>query len=381
VSSPSYDIVVVGAGIVGAACGYYAAQEGLRVGVIQGLGTASGATGAAMGHLVALDGSDAELDLCRFSQELWRELAPQLPAMAGYRAAGTLWVADAEDGLRAIARKHDRLHQRGLPSSILDREVIPRVEPALRAGLAGALLVPEDAVLDPVPTTQFLLEETVRLGGRLFADRSATRISEGIVELARGQVVHGRHVINAAGVDAPRLSSGIPVRPRKGHLLRFEAVPAPLRHQLVEVAYDRSVHSVDGPSIAFNAHPAADGTWTIGASREWGSTDTTVRPATVELIRARASAFLPQLPNATLAKSWAGLRPAMPDHLPWIGPLPGSDSVWVATGHEGLGITCSVGTGRLIVDAIQGHRSKIPIDPYLPAPHRMNWPTPGNGAV
>jgi D-hydroxyproline dehydrogenase subunit beta len=380
VNPTTFDLAVVGSGIVGAACGYYAARAGFHVGIVQGPGPASGATGAAMGHLVALDGSDAELDLCRFSQELWRELAPQLPLSAAYRPVGTLWIAATDDHLPALARKRERLHDRGIPSELLDAGELRQAEPALREGLAGGLRVPQDAVLDPVPTAQFFLAETHRLGGQLFADHAATTISEREVHLEGGGVVVARHVINAAGIDAPQLSPGIPVRPRKGHLLRFERVPAPLRHQLVEVAYDASIHASDGTTIAFNAHPSADGTWTVGASREWGSSDATVQPATVEQIRGRATDFLPFLSGATPAKSWAGLRPAMPDHLPWIGPLPGSDTVWVANGHEGLGITCSVGTARLIVDAIQGRRSPIPLTPYLPSPMRTVWPAPGTGA-
>jgi glycine/D-amino acid oxidase-like deaminating enzyme len=333
-----------------------------------------------MGHLVALDGSEPELALCRLSQRLWREVAPDLPASAHYRAAGTIWIAVGEDDMRELSRKQARLDQHGVPATELDPEGLLRAEPSLRPGLAGGLLVPQDALIDPMGVTQFFLTETRRSGGQMFPGVAVTRVDEGSVRLDRGDSLTAKWILNATGVGAPRLSEGIPVRPRKGHLLRFENVPAPLRHQLVEAGYGSSVRAREGASVAFNAHPAADGTWTVGASREWGSGSTDVDPATVERIRQRAAGFLPGLGGAALAKSWAGLRPAMPDHLPWIGRLPDSESVWVATGHEGLGITCSIGTGRLIVDALQGRRSEIPLEPYLPRKDRVGWTADPGGS-
>jgi glycine/D-amino acid oxidase-like deaminating enzyme len=132
---------------------------------------------------------------------------------------------------------------------------------------------------------------------------------------------------------------------------------------------------VESTSVEFNAHPPPDRAWVVGTSREWGSSDIVVNSATVERIRRRALEFIPFLRDATLAKSRAGLRPAMPDHLPWIGPVTRRDQVWAATDHEGLGITCSLGTAQLAVEALLGRRPEISLTPYPARPDRAVLPS------
>ena len=78
-SKPGYDVVIVGAGIVGAACADEFVRRGQRVAVIGADVIGSGATAAGMGHIVVMDDSDAQFALTRYSQQLWQELRPQLP--------------------------------------------------------------------------------------------------------------------------------------------------------------------------------------------------------------------------------------------------------------------------------------------------------------
>jgi glycine/D-amino acid oxidase-like deaminating enzyme len=73
---------------------------------------------------------------------------------------------------------------------------------------------------------------------------------------------------------------------------------------------------------------------------------------------------MPGLAALSAIRVWTGFRPSTPDNLPWIGRVPGSDHVWVAAGHEGLGITTSLGTGRLIADLVLGREPSIPAEPY-----------------
>jgi glycine/D-amino acid oxidase-like deaminating enzyme len=81
----------------------------------------------------------------------------------------------------------------------------------------------------------------------------------------------------------------------------------------------------------------------------------------------RAAEYMPMLSKMSAAKIWTGFRPASPDNLPLIGPWPGDSTLFVATGHEGLGITTSLATGRILADQIAGKKSAIPIEPYLPS--------------
>ena len=101
-SESTYDVVVVGAGIVGAACAYFLVKEGLRVAVLERGIAGGGATAAAMGHLVAMDDSPAQLALTKLSLQLWKELEEQLPPSAEYRQPGTLWIASDDEEMAEV---------------------------------------------------------------------------------------------------------------------------------------------------------------------------------------------------------------------------------------------------------------------------------------
>jgi len=81
----------------------------------------------------------------------------------------------------------------------------------------------------------------------------------------------------------------------------------------------------------------------------------------------RAAEYMPALGRMSAVRVWTGFRAATPDKLPLIGPWPGDKSVFLATGHEGLGITTSLGTARILADQIAGARPEIAIEPYLPS--------------
>ena len=98
----SYDVAIIGAGIVGAACAHYLMKEGLRVAVLERGSVGGGATGAAMGHLVAMDDSPPQLALTKFSLQLWKELEDRLPASAEYRRPGTLWIASDDEEMAEV---------------------------------------------------------------------------------------------------------------------------------------------------------------------------------------------------------------------------------------------------------------------------------------
>jgi len=127
-----FDVVVAGAGIVGAACTLAFAQAGFRVALVERHLAGSGATGAAMGHIVVMDDSEAQFVLTRRSQQLWQALSTTLPAGAEYETPGTLWIAADEEELAEAARKHQRLIERNVPSRLLSSRELAALEPNLR---------------------------------------------------------------------------------------------------------------------------------------------------------------------------------------------------------------------------------------------------------
>src|SRR5471030_2449072 len=143
------DVIVIGAGIIGAACAEALAARGLRVTVIEQETVGSGATAAGMGHLVVMDDNAAELALSAYSLRLWKELVGDHPQRHEYSRCGTIWVAADEDELVAAALKAATLSAHGLACELLDATALYAREPQLRPGLAGGLLVRGDGLVYP----------------------------------------------------------------------------------------------------------------------------------------------------------------------------------------------------------------------------------------
>ena len=112
--------------------------------------------------------------------------------------------------------------------------------------------------------------------------------------------------------------------------------------------------------------PRVTGQILIGSSRQYGAEDSTVDRAMVRAMLERACSYMPGIGKLSAIRCWTGFRAATPDKLPLIGPCPGNDRLYLATGHEGLGITTSLATGRLVADQLTGRASAIPHEPYLP---------------
>lgn len=366
-STQNFDAVIVGAGIVGAACADEFARRGLRVAVVDRDVVGSGATAAGMGHIVVMDDSEAQFALTHYSQRLWQALRPELPADVEYEQRGTIWVAADEQEMAQVQRKHDYYARFGVPTTMVDAQALQRLEPNLREGMAGGLLVPEDAVLYPPCAARFLLERAQRLGAHLRLGASVAHVGEGRVRLSDGAAIAAGIIVNAAGVWAAELTNGIQVKKRKGHLVITDRYPGFLRHQLVELGYLKSAHTVSSDSVAFNVQPRRTGQILIGSSRQYGAEHKEVDHDILRRMLQRAQEYMPGIGPMSAVRTWTGFRAATPDKLPLIGPWPKDKTLFLATGHEGLGITTSLATARILVDTITGAKAEIPIEPYLPS--------------
>ncbi|HEV2446595.1 MAG TPA: FAD-dependent oxidoreductase, partial [Candidatus Sulfopaludibacter sp.] len=248
----------------------------------------------------------------------------------------------------------------GVRAEVLGSEDLAKAEPHLRPGLAGALLVPDDSVLYPPCAAKFLLrgievrrERAVAIGGAGITLRDGSLVAAGIT-------------VNATGAWAPELTPGIEVRKRKGHLLITDRYPGFVSHVLVELGYLKSAHSTTADSVAFNAQPRKTGQVLLGSSRQFGSETAAIEAPMLARMLRRCEEYMPGLADLIAVRTWTGFRAATPDKLPLIGPVPGDERLYLATGHEGLGITTSLATGRMVADRILGRTPAIPAEVYLP---------------
>jgi glycine/D-amino acid oxidase-like deaminating enzyme len=365
-SKNTYDVAIAGGGIVGAACAAECAAAGLSVVVVEPGPVGGGATAAGMGHIVVMDDSPAQIALTLYSRTLWIELSPELPADVEYLPCGTMWVAADEEEMAEVRRKKALLDGIAVRAEVLDSRQLAEAEPHLRPGLAGALLVNDDSVVYPPCAARFLLERAQAHGAVLRVGGRVVELTAQGIKLADGTVLAAGIIVNATGAWAPELTPGIQVRKRKGHLLITDRYPGFVRAVLIELGYLKSAHSTTADSVAFNAQPRRTGQVLIGSSRQFGAEHAGIDTHMLRRMLQRAEEYMPGLRDLIAIRTWTGFRAATPDKLPLIGPVPGNERLYLATGHEGLGITTSLATGKLVADQILGRTSAIPFAPYLP---------------
>lgn len=364
-SSKTYDVVIIGAGIVGSACAAECTREGLSVAIVEAGIIGGGATAAGMGHLVVMDDSEAQFALTRYSQQLWDEIRDELPREVEHDACGTIWIAADDDEMTEALRKAQFYSDRGVQVEILDAHLLAEAEPQLRPGLVGGLRVPGDSVIYPPCAAQFFVDQA--RGADLFLGARVEAVTADGVRLRDGTSISGGVIVNSAGSWSPELTRGLEVKKRKGHLVITDRYPNFLRHQLVELGYLKSAHSVTADSVAFNIQPRKTGQLLIGSSRQYDVDKSDVDVSILTRMLERAVEYLPQLTKLSSLRAWTGFRAATPDKLPLIGPHAEHERLYLATGHEGLGITTSLGTAKLLVAQIMNRETAIPIAPYLPA--------------
>lgn len=359
-----FDLIVVGAGIIGAQCAHLATEGGRKVAIIEPDVVGGGVTAASMGHLVTMDDDPAELALSRYSLALWERYKDI--AEAEFSRCGTLWVAATEQEMQAVPAKRERLAQAGIRTEALDAVGLRQLEPALADDLLGGMLVPDEAVIYPPRICDWLVQRAVAGGASLFLGRRVVRLRADGVELDDGSLLSGTVVV-AAGNASTTLLPELPMHQRRGHLVITDRYPGLLKHQVLELGYADSAHGNDDVSVAFNVQPRPTGQLLLGSSREHGQREGGINPAVLQRMLERTFRYVPALAPLKAIRVWTGQRPCTADGRPYIGAMPGWRGVWVATGHEGLGVATSTGTAQLLLDLLDGNTPAIDPTPYDPA--------------
>lgn len=370
-------VVVVGAGIVGAACAYYCALAGHDVTVVDRGTVSSGTTGSGEGNLLVSDkGPGPELRLAQRSLTLWRELEQVVGRDAiEMEHKGGLVVAPTERALTALRRFADLQRGAGVDCTAVEGTDLRALEPHLSADLAGGVLYPADWQVQPGLAAAELVRHARRMGAVLeqAADVLGPVIRGGRVagvETSRGAFV-ADVVVNAAGpwagVVAQRLGAPLPIAPRRGFVLVTEPLPRVVRHKVYSADYVENVAS-DGDALETSAvvEGTAGGTVLIGASRELVGFDDRLDVEVVRRLAAHAVRLFPVLGAVDLLRVYHGFRPFSPDHLPVIGHDERLPGVLHATGHEGAGIVLAPATGELVAQLVSGTTSTLRAADYSP---------------
>jgi D-hydroxyproline dehydrogenase subunit beta len=385
----SPDVVVVGAGMVGAACAYFASRAGLRVTVLDRASVAGGTTGAGEGNLLLSDRLPGpELDLAHHSLQLWRDIAKEVGHDAiELEPKGGLVVAATADGLSALRELAARQRPEGVEAHDIDADDLSGYEPNLAPDLAGGVHYPQDMQVQPMLAAARLLVASgaaVHCGSEVRAVERDAAGQVAAVVTNDGDRIATRAVVNAAGVWGGDLAAlagtHLPVAPRRGFILVTEplgsssaaarGVPPSIRHKVYGADYVSTVVSDDAAlQTSTVVESTRAGTVLIGASRERIGFGRSYSLPVLRRLAAQAVALFPFLAEVSVLRTYRGFRPYLPDHLPAIGPDPRVPGLYHACGHEGGGIGLAPATGALIAALLTGE--KPPVDPYPFRPERF----------
>jgi D-hydroxyproline dehydrogenase subunit beta len=369
-------VVVLGAGIIGAACARELALAGCAVTVVDRGGPAAGTTAHGEGNVLVSDkGPGPELELAKLSRGLWPAILDGAPDAAGveWDAKGGIVVATTAAGAEALTDFAAGQRKAGVVAQDLDAAGLAAAEPHLTRDVTKAVHYPEDAQVQPAGAATALLAAAVRAGTVLRtgcevlgAARSGRRVT-GV--RTSGGTIGGDAVVNAAGPwsgqVAARLGVPLAVRPRRGEVLVTAPMPPTVFHKVYDAGY---VGAVDSDAEELQASAVVEstraGTILLGSSRRRVGFDDRIRPDVLSVIAAKALRLFPSLAGVPVIRAYGGFRPFVDDHLPVIGADPHLDGLWHATGHEGAGIGLSAGTAAVLRDLMLGREPAIDAKPF-----------------
>jgi glycine oxidase len=367
------DVLVVGGGVIGGALAWSLAQRGLSVTVVEAGRLGRGASWAAAGVLTPDTSDDDPPALGRLAEAslaLWPNWVGEIEERTGlalqFRRDGLLNLWVDPDALHlpadlATARPHvgQQTSYQGR-SEVLTASEVRTLEPSLTGPIVGGVLTSGDAQVDNPRLAPALIRAAVDLGVRVLTETPVATVTgtagrcTGIrtvsgIEIAAGMVI----LATGAWSEALAAASGfrLPVEPWRGQMLSFDAPSRPLRH----IVFCGELVLV----------PRPHGPLLVGTTLEKVGFDPRVTLAGLNRILARAARIAPGLGDLPLARSWAGLRPGTPDHLPYLGPVPGWEGLYAAAGHGRKGIILAPITAELLTRLILDHDLDPLIEPCL----------------
>ena len=364
-----YDAIFVGAGVIGLACAWRAAECGARVCVLERDRPAAGATGVAAGMLAPVgEASWGEERLLAFnfeSLERWPGFAAQLEEEAelemGFAQCGALHVALDRDEAEELRRRYELHRKLGLDSDWLAGRECRRLEPGLATAVRGGAHVPGEASVDPRLVVAALLEALDRRGVAVHshaevvaADREGTGWRVGTAD---GRSFPGATLVLASGSWSGRAgwlpAEAAPVRPVKGEILTLRGSPE--EPVCTGIVAGERVYMV----------PRADGRLIVGATVEERGFDATVTAGGVHELLREAYRLIPEIAELELVEATAGLRPGSPDNAPLIGA--GSvEGLLIATGHFRNGVLQAPATADCIASLLVGEAPPVDLGPFSP---------------
>jgi len=354
------DAIVVGAGIVGCAIAWELAKEGRRVVVFDKGPVGRAASWAAAGLLTPIHLAQYPPPLAALCLESEKRYEPWVRALGApeveYRASGLILMVFDDQDERDAASLEAWKRERGSPVERLDRDALRDLEPLASQEVRGALLLPDVAQVRNHRLTRALAAAAAKLGAEIRTDAEVTgflhvpgRING--VRTTKGDLFSAETVV-AAGAWSGDLDVGANVRPVRGQMVLLKGPPDALARALLA----RDAYLI----------PRADGHVLLGSTLEEAGFDTSTTAEGISFLLEQGRRLAPGIGKFAVAATWAGLRPATPDRLPYLGRPAGTEGVILATGHFRNGILLAPVTAKIVADLVAGRAPSLDLAPFRP---------------
>ncbi|MCY1295071.1 Glycine oxidase [compost metagenome] len=357
-------VAIVGGGAIGLLSALELARNGVQVCLLERGNTgreASWAGGGIVSPLYPWRYSSAVTALAHWSQDFYPQLGQRLLVETGIdpevHETGLYWL-DLDDEAEALAWAA----REGRPLAPMAMDRVHAAVPPLGPGFSRAIYMAGVANVRNPRLTRALREALLRMPNVSVREncevrgfvRDAGRVVG--VATAEGEVLADRVVLAAGAWSGELLASlglALPVEPVKGQMILFKCA----EDFLPAMVLAKGRYAI----------PRRDGHILVGSTLEHAGFDKTPTVEALESLKVSAFELLPELADAELVGHWAGLRPGSPEGIPFIGPVPGADGLWLNCGHYRNGLVLAPASCRLLADLMLGREPIIDPVPYAPA--------------
>jgi len=356
---------VIGGGVIGLSIACEAAGRGRAVCLLEQGQFGSEASWAGAGILPPgnLDkAANPEAKLRALSHRLWPEWSEQLRDETGidngYLPCGGIAV-EMESSASSLQRELELRQSEGVVVEPLTKQRLSKLEPALTGEVRQAFLLPQLAQVRNPRHLKALIAACSARGVELHTGERVTELVTRNGRVHGVRTIHGERAAEAVCLAGGAWSSDllrkhgrtVEIVPVRGQIVLLSLSSPPFRHVL-ECGRRYLV-------------PRPDGRVLIGSTEEHVGFDKRNTAAAVSELIAFATRLVPELAEATLERTWAGLRPGNPRGLPFLGPVPEMDGLFIAAGHFRSGLQMSTGTAAVMGDLICGREPQIPLAGFL----------------
>lgn len=380
--SKTYDVVVIGAGVIGTSCAYHLVKKGLTVALVEKNDIARGTSSHCDAAALIVDkqpGVDAALGYA--SIQRFKELRDELSYDFEFTNRGSMYVCESEQEMEIATKFAKDLSKDGYRVYTLSPSELVEREPFIAKDLAGGIYSDECCGLNPFKLCFAFVEAVKGKGLDVYPRTSVMDIKLNdkkeveAVETTSGTLLT-RKVVNCCGVWAPEIGKmvgvEIPIIPRKGVILISGASFQFCNQKVQEFGYMLSKFAIECKrdplvekyGVAFTIEPSEGNNVLVGSSRNFAGYGIDAEIDIIQTIAKRAVRFYPILKELNCIRSYAGVRPFMEEHLPLITEVEEVPGYYIAAGHEGDGISMAPSTGRLISEMLTGEKPYMDVSPF-----------------